>query len=109
MIRLVDRICITGSKLLKNMNLLAAGPARRTVGMLKSDSFETGPYLWTRSRIHRSVVFPRIARMMLTVWPITGRPKEPGGKFARHGFFALVTRWIPIDEAVTMSATTISK
>jgi hypothetical protein len=47
--------------------------------------------------------------MMLTVWPITGRPKEPGGKFARHGFFALVTRWIPIDEAVTMSATTISK
>ncbi|KAM3385283.1 hypothetical protein ACQJBY_009292 [Aegilops geniculata] len=107
--RCTDRGCRVESALLKNMNLLAAGPARSTVGVPNSDSFDTGPYLSILSWIHRLPPSPRMARRRPRLWPITGRPREPGGRLAGCAFLALVRRWMAMDEAVTTSATTTAK
>jgi hypothetical protein len=109
-IRCTDRGCCVDSALLKKVNLLAAGPARSTVGVPNSDSFETGPYLSIRSRIHRLLPSPRMARSRARLWPITGRPREPGGRLGGHGFLALVRRWMmAMDAIVTTSTTTTDK
>ncbi|KAM3223822.1 hypothetical protein ACQJBY_057289 [Aegilops geniculata] len=109
-IRCTDRGCLVESALLKNRNLLAAGPARSTVGVPNSDSFDTGPYLSIRSCTHRLPPSPpRMARRRPRLWPITGRPREPGGRLPGRVFLALVRRWTAMDEAATTSATTMAK
>ncbi|POO00377.1 hypothetical protein TorRG33x02_037900 [Trema orientale] len=64
-----------------NMNLLAAGPWRKTVGLPKRVSFEIGPYLLILSSSHFSAVLALIALRKLRLWPIIGIPSEPGGSF----------------------------
>jgi hypothetical protein len=89
---------------LKKTNLLAAGPVTSTVGVPNSDSFDTGPYRLTRDLIHRSAVLLRMARRRPRLWPITGRPREPGGRRARRGFLDLLTRWRMTGIAMATSA-----
>ncbi|SPT19772.1 unnamed protein product [Triticum aestivum] len=109
-IRCTDRGCRVESAPLKNRNLLAAGPASRTVGLPKRDSLDTGPYLSIRSCIHRLPPSPRMARRRPRLWPITGRPREPGGRLPGCVLLALARRWMATDEAVTTtSATAMAK
>jgi len=51
-----------------------------------------------------------MARRRLRLWPITGRPSEPGGSSlaaaGRRGLFGLVRRWRRTGKATAMSART---
>jgi predicted RNA polymerase sigma factor len=47
-----------------------------------------------------------MARRRPRLWPITGRPREPGGSLAaagRRGLFALVRRWRSMGKATAIS------
>ena len=66
---------------LVNMNLFAAAPLRRTVGVPKRLSLDTAPYFWILLWSHFSPVFFLRACKKLKLWPMMGMPREPGGSF----------------------------
>uniref|UniRef100_A0A2P2PSX4 Uncharacterized protein n=1 Tax=Rhizophora mucronata TaxID=61149 RepID=A0A2P2PSX4_RHIMU len=49
-------------------------------------SFEIGPYFFILFFNHSSAVFLRMALWRANVWPIMGKPKDPGGSFLGFSF-----------------------
>lgn len=78
---------------LEKMNLFAAGPVRKTVGLPKRVSLDMGPNFLILLLIHCSPVFVRMAQRRPRLWPMIGIPRDPGGSLF-DGFLVLVRRWM---------------